>query len=231
MMMAGCAVNSTFVYKPNAPAAGGPKLPVKVAVLPFKDGTEDFIDRGSVWSSGQYNVAKAGIGATMTALTPELWAKSFAEDMAASGAFRSVRFVYGTAEFVDEDIFVEGTLRQALAGKTFDDINAFAVSLRALSRSDKRLVWEKDVKREWKSRRDLYAACGMGIQCSVDKFHSDYNRAMQEIFAEARADLVATLVALSGNPAGEGGLPPAASPTPPAQESVDETIEKILKAK
>ena len=211
MMMAGCAVNSTFVYKPNAPAAGGPKLPVKVAVLPFKDGTEDFTDRGSVFSGGQYNFAKAGVTATITALSPEMWAKSFADDLAASGGFRAVRFIYGPSELLDEDFFVEGTLTKAYAGKTFDDLNVFALSLRALTRSDKRLVWEKEMAKEWKTPRNLYSGCGMGIQCSVDKFHAEYNQAMREIFAEARADLVATLAALSGSPAGEGDLPDAAS--------------------
>jgi hypothetical protein len=229
--LAGCAVNSTFVYKPGTPAPGGPQLPVKVAVLPFKDGTEDFTDRGSVFSSGQYNLAKAGISATMTALTPELWSKSFAEELAASGAFRSARFVYGPAELVDEDVFIEGTLRHALAGKTFDDINLFAISFRALNRSDKRVVWEKDVTKEWKTRRDIYAGCGAGIQCSVDKFHSEYNLAMREIFAAAGADLAATLASRSGSRPAEGGVPPAASPAPQAPESVEDTIDKILKGK
>ena len=211
-LMAGCSVNSTFVYKPGAPAAGGPKLPVKVAVLPFKDGTEDFTDRGSVFSSGQYNLAKAGIAATMTALTPELWAKSFAEDLAASGDFRTARFVYGPSELVDEDVFVEGTLKKAYAGKTFDDLNQFSIFLRASTRSDKRLVWEKEVAKEWKTPRDSYSGCGMGIQCSVDKFHAEYNKAMQEIFAKAGADLVATLAVHSGGRSGKDGLPPPASP-------------------
>ena len=233
---AGCAVNSTFVYKPGGAAAGGQKLPVKVAVLPFKDGTEDFTDRGSVFSSGQYNLAKAGIAATMTALTPELWAKSFAEELTVAGSFASVRFVYGTAELVDEDVFIEGTLRHALAGKTFDDANLFAISLRALTRGDRRPVWEKDVTKEWTTRKDLYAGCGMAIQCSVDKFHSEYNRAMQEIFAAAREDLVGTLASAPGGRAVEGGalpVPGGATPSkpPPAPESVDATIERILRGK
>lgn len=241
-LMAGCSVNSTFVYKPGAPAAGGPKLPLKVAVLPFKDGTEDFTDRGSVFiSGGQYNVAKAGIAATMTALTPELWAKSFAEDLAASGVFRSVRFIYGPSELVDEDISIEGTLTKAYVGKMFDNFNEFAVSLRALTRSDKRIVWEKEVTRRWKTPGNTYAGCGMGMQCSVDKFKAEYNKAMQGMFAEARADLVATL---SSNPGGRpeaGGLPvvvgePARPGTsrpsaPPAPESTEQTIERILKGK
>ncbi len=240
-LMAGCAVNSTFVYKPSAPVAGVQKLPVNVAVLPFKDGTEDFTDRGSVFSGGQYNLAKAGVAATITALTPEMWAKSFAEDLAASGSLQAARFVYGPSELAADDLYVEGTLRKAYAGKTFDDVNAFALSLRASTKSDKRLVWEKEVAKEWKTPKDLYVGCGMGIQCALDKYHAEYNKAMQAIFAEARADLAATLAALSGSRDGEGGLPTVASPgealrdkgtsSPQAPESVEQTIEKILREK
>jgi len=211
VLTAGCSVNSTFVYKPGAPVAGGAKLPVKIAVLPFKDGTDDFTDRGSVFSSGHYNIAKAGISATMTALTPELWAKSFAEELAVSGSFRSARFLYSPSELADEDFFVEGTLTKALIGKTWDDGNEFSVSMKALAKSDKRLVWKKEVTRQWKTPSNLYAGCGMGIQCSVDKFHAEHNKAMQGIFAEARADLVAALAVLSGSQTGEAGLPAAAS--------------------
>jgi len=216
-LMAGCAVNSTFVYKPGAPAVGGPKLPVKVSVLPFKDGTEDFTDRGSVFSSGRYNLAKAGIAATMTALTPELWAKSFAEDLAVSGSFRSARFLYSPSELADEDFFVEGTLTKAYIGKTWDDGNEFAIFLRALTRSDKRLVWEKEVTRQWKTPRNLYSGCGMGIQCSVDKYHAEHNQAMQSIFAEARADLVGAIASQSGSGT-EGKFLGAASSAGQARE-------------
>ena len=242
LLMVGCGINSTFVYKPGPPEAGGAKLPVKIAVLPFKDGTEDFTDRGSIFSGGHYNLAKAGIAATMTPLTPELWAKSFAEELAVSGSFRSARFLYSPSELADEDFFVEGTLTKAYIGKLWDDGNEFAISLRALARSDKRCVWEKEVSRAWKNTLALYKGCGgMAIQCMVDRHHADANRVMREMFVEAGADLVATLAALSGSRAGEDGLPPAASPgearkdkgtsTPPAPESVEETIEKILKVK
>jgi len=231
MLMGGCSVNTAFVYKSGAPASSGPRLSLKVAVLPFKDGTEDFTDRGSIFSSGHYNLSKSGIPATMTAVTPELWAKSFAEDLAASGSFRTVRFVYSPSEFVDEDLIVEGTLKKAYLGKTFEDTNAFALSMSALTRSDKRLVWEKEVTKEWKIPKTIYDGCGMGIQCMTDRFHADTNRAMQGIFAEARADLMSTLAALSGSRAGENGLPPAASPTSQPPESVEGTIERILKGK
>jgi len=232
-MMTGCAVNSTFVYKPAGPVTGVQKFPVNVAVLPFKDGTEDFKDRGSVFSGGQYNMAKVGYTTFMTALTPELWAKSFAEDLAVSGSFRSARFLYSPSELADEDFSVEGTVTKAYFGKRFEDGNEFAVSLRALAKSDKRVVWEKEISRAWKiTSETIYEGCGkMSVQCPVDRHHADTNRVMREMFAEARADMVATL----------GSGPAAASPgearqekgtsAPPAQESVEQTIERLLKEK
>jgi len=211
VLTAGCSVNSTFVYKPGAPAAGGPKLPLKVAVLPFKDGTENFTDRGSVFNGGQYNVAKTGIGGSINALTPELWAKSFAEELAVSGSFRSARFLYSPSELADEDFFVEGTLTKAYFGKRFEDGNEFAISLRALARSDKRVAWEKEVTKQWKTPSNLYVGCGLGIQCTVDKFHSEFNGGMREIFAAARVDLVAALASRSVGRSEESGFA-AASP-------------------
>ena len=235
VMMAGCGVNSTFVYKPSAPVAGVQKLPVKVAVLPFKDGTEDFIKRGSVLApeSLYYNLAKAGIGGQMTALTPDLWAKAFADDTAAAGVFRSVRFVYGPSELVDEDFYIEGTLEKATVSGAWVNPSEFALGLRAIRRADKKPVWEKEVSRVWKNTpATLYKGCGgMAIQCMVDRHHADANRAMREIFAEARADLVGTLASDSGSRAGEGGIPPTGSPAPQAPESVEQTIERLLKEK
>jgi hypothetical protein len=229
LLLAGCAVNSTFVYKPAAPVAGGPKLPVKVAVLPFKDGTEDFTKRGSIIDMDgrlTYNLAKAGISGEITALTPDLWSKAFADDMATSGTFKTARFVYTPAELADDDI--EGTLEKAYAAGDWKRPNEFALGLRALRRADNRLVWEKKFAKVWKTSMDTNDGCGIGIQCMVDRQHADINRAMQKIFAEARADLVTTLAALSGSRAGEDGLPPAASPTPPAPESPEEVIKRIL---
>jgi hypothetical protein len=243
-MMAGCSTNSTFVYKPAAPVAGLQKFPVNVAVLPFKDGTEDFTKRGSVLAPETlyYNLAKAGIGGQITALTPDLWAKAFADDMAASGAFRAVRFVYGPSELVDEDLYIEGTLEKATASGAWVNPNEFTLGLRAIRRADKKPVWEKEVSRAWKNTATtLYKGCGgVAIQCMVDRHHADANRVMQEIFAEARADLVAALASESGRQAGEGGLPPASlrearqekgTSTPPAQESVEQTIERLLREK
>lgn len=233
--MAGCGVNSTFVYKPGAPAAARLTLPVKVAVLPFVDGTEDFTRRGSVLAGDvlTYNLAKAGWGGVMTALTPELWAKAFAEELAASRGFRSVRFYYNESELLDEDIRIEGTLAKATLSAAFEQPNEFAISLRALRRTNNQPVWEKNVTRRWTNHNSLYDGCGaLSIQCMVDRHKADTNRVMLNIFTEAGADLAKTLSSQSRKPAGEDGTSPAVSPLPlPDAESVDETIEGIIKGK
>lgn len=235
--LAGCSANTNFVYKPEAPAAGAPKLSAKVAVLPFKDGTEDFKDRGSVFSSGQYNLAKAGLTGTITAMTPDLWAKSFADDLAASGAFPSARFIYGVSELADEQYYFEGTVKKAYWGKTFDDTNELDLVVNAARRADKKVFWEKEVGKVWKTPRDIYKGCGMGVQCMVDRLHAELNTALRAMFAEARADLMGTFGSLpAGGPGGEGvGSAPSAAAGEakpsgiPAPESADQTIERILK--
>lgn len=240
VLMAGCSVNSKFVYKPGAPAAGGPKLPVKVAVLPFKDSTEDFTKRGSLLNpeSLTYNLAKSGIGGGITALTPDLWAKAFADDMAASGDFRSVRFIYSPSELLDEDVILEGTVEKAYAAAAWTRPNEFALGLRAVRRADNRLVWEKEVARTWNIPKSAYDGCGMGIQCQVDRHHAEINRVMQDIFGEARADLLGAIASRSGSgregevvPSFTGGATKGGTPAQPPPDSVEATIERILGGK
>jgi len=229
VLMTGCAASPNFVYKPNPAAAGERKLPAKVAVLPFEDGTENFTKRGSALSDGQYNLAKAGISGGMTAMPPEFWGKSFADELAASGNFQSARFIYSPSEFKDEGFAVDGTLKKVIFAATFDYANELLVSFRATRRSDKKVVWEKEVARVWKTPRNVYAGCGLGMQCMFDKMHGDWNQGMGAVLAEARADLVGTLASLS-----EGGTPQDAGTKkadPPAPESVEQTIDKILKGK
>ncbi len=232
LLMAGCGVNSTFVYKPGGPAVGGPKLPVKVAVLPFTDGTENFTKTGSVLSLGTvFNLVKGGMPSTITPLPPELWSKLFADELTASGTFRAVRFVYTRSEFPEADLWIDGIVRKAYWPNSLEATNRFALSFVARRGGDNEVVWEREVARESNMPADLNKGCGLGIQCLVDKIHAELNRQMQALFAEARADLVATLASRSGSQTGEGGLPQAGSPAAPASESVEETIEKILKAK
>lgn len=233
MLLASCSTNSTFVYKPVGSAEGWTKLPLKLAVLPFKDGTEDFTKRGSVLAPESlfYNMAKAGIGGQMTALTPDLWSKAFADELAASGGFQAVRFVFGSSELADEELAIDGTLEKAIIAGAWASSNEFAIRMRAVRRADNRLVWEKEVARSWKnSASSLYEGCGpFSIQCMVDRHHADANRVMQGMFAEATADLMGTLGATSGSRDGAKERPPAASPAPPSPESAEGEIERILK--
>lgn len=241
---AGCGVNSTFVYKPGPAGGGGPALPMpmKAAVLPFADGTENFTKRGSVFAPETltYNVAKAGITGTITALTPELWAKSFAEELAAEKIFRSVRFIYSPQELADEDLYIEGTVEKAYASGAWAVPSEYAVAFRAFRRADKQPVWSREVTRMWKTPPELYKGCGMSMQCMVNAVHADTNRMMQGMFAEAAADLAAALggqpSAGVSPPAGSAVTAPAGAGTDagaggPAGGSVDETIERILREK
>jgi len=228
VLMTGCGTNSSFVYKPSSTAEAGRKLPVKLAVLPFADGTEDFTKRGSVLAPAtlSYNLVKGGISGQITALTPEFWAKSFADETAASGDFRAVRFLYDPRELSDEDYLVEGTVEKATFAGSYQGPNDFVLALKATRRADNRTVWGKTVSHTWETpQKILYAGCGeFGFQCIVDRHKEDILRAMREIFVTARADLVAALSPLSGT--GPDDLPTELQPG-----SVDATIEAILKAR
>lgn len=228
LSLTGCTTNSTFVYKTSETAEAGRKLPVKLAVLPFADGTEDFTKRGSVLAPAtlSYNLAKGGISGLITALTPEFWAKSFVDETAASGDFRAVRFLYGPQELSDEDYLVEGTVEKATFAGNYQGPNDFVLALKATRRANNRTVWRKTISHTWGTpQKTLYAGCGeFGSQCIVDRHKEDILRAMRAIFSTARADLVAGLAAPT-----EAGLDELA--TEPRPGSVDATIEEILKAR
>lgn len=229
--MSGCS-STAFVYKPG-PAMDGPKLPLKVAVLPFKDGTEDFTYHGSYLSDAKtvtYNLAKAGIPDQIDAVTPELWAKAFANDLAASGSFRAIRFIYSPSELADEDYCVEGTLERADKPLLDGRPSEYAVTLRSSRRADKKPVWEKRVSLIGVVPVKKYLECSdFWPQCVADEVQADMNHVMREMFAEARSDLLKTLASLPGSRAGADAPMPAGSPATPAPESVDGEIERILK--
>jgi hypothetical protein len=234
LLVAGCSGSSKFVYKPAVPRSGGNPIPLRLAVLPFVDGTGDYTVRGSALTPENctYNLAKAGIWGRIDALTPEQWAKAFADELAASGAWRSVRFVYGSAELADEDYLVEGTLKCAdSAHLHLKGQNRFALALRARPKAGRSPAWEKEVSKSWVIPSTIFDGCGMDEQCRADRAHADVNRAMQALFAEAGDDLAVTLSALAGNRAPEGAPTPAGPSGPAGRESVDATIEGILKAK
>jgi len=223
-LVAGCSVNSTFVYKPGGPAAVGPKLPVKVAVLPFKDGTEDFTQRGSSSAGGYINIAKAGYRSIITALPPPLWARYLADDMAASGDFRAVRFAYDTSEISNDEVMIEGTVLKAYHPFMGTDPNMFAVRLDARIGKDGKTFWQKDISRQDTFGAGYWVGCAVSLQCAIDARHSHYNKILREIFLEARQDLIA---ALQGGTGGKDEL----SGKSAAPETVDELIGNILRGK
>jgi hypothetical protein len=226
-LYSGCS-STKFVYQPG-PATDGPKLPLKVAVLPFKDGTENIAYSGSYLSDAKtvtYNLAKAGIPDQIDAVTPELWAKAFADDLAASGRFRAVRFIYDSSEQAEEDYLVEGTLAQADRPLVNERQGIYALTLRASRRGGQKPVWEKQVSRSWGPAKKYLDCSDFWPQCVADELQADINHVMRDMFAEARADLVKTLATLPGSRAGEDGPAPVASPVP---DSTDGEIERILK--
>ncbi|MDO8944793.1 MAG: hypothetical protein Q7U75_16550 [Desulfobacterales bacterium] len=116
-LLAGCTGNTKFVYKPSAPTPGVPKLPVKIAVLSFQDGTGNYKMHGQrvfVSNNCTFNLAKAGNPERIDPLTPELWSKAFADEMAVSVRFEAVRFLYDRSELTDEDIFVVNRAMQGM---------------------------------------------------------------------------------------------------------------------
>ena len=233
LSLSGC-VNTTFVYKPATPAALSSPLPLTIAVLPFADGTENFTQRGGIFIDQKnltFNLAKTGLSGTINALTPDLWAKAFADEMSASKKFQAVRFVYNQSELAQEDLYIEGTLETASIAGTVDRPSHFALALRALRKGDNSLAWATEVENTWSW--SSYQGCGMGIQCMIDRYHGDVHNAMQGLFLEAISDLAATLSAENRgkNLRQTNGIVPM-EPTPqPAAGSVDETIENILKEK
>jgi hypothetical protein len=227
LLAAGCSTTPTFVYKPGPPEAGVARVPVKLAVLPFADGTEDFIRRGKVLEPEtlRFNLAKSGIDGQINALTPAFFAKSFAEELAASGRFRSVRFLSTAAELVDEDYRIEGTVEKATVSGAWNQPNDFVLHFRAMRQVDQLPVWEKTVSRSYVNTAELYAGCStFDRQCQFDRGQAQINELFRGIFLEARQDLLAYLTRDRDDI--NARLDRQASP-----ESVDKTIESILQGK
>lgn len=76
----------------------------------------------------------------------------------------------------------------------------------------------------------MFNGCGVSMQCMADHFHAKVNLMMQSLLVEARTDLVDALAPLSGSRVEAGALQAVKLPAQPTRESVDETIESILKS-
>ena len=207
--------NRPFVYRHNGPA-GVPPLPARVAVLPFENGTGDFVevirDERKLW-----NLSRASYFEVIEALPPERWAKDFAADLTASGRFASVRFVYSQEELAGEEVVVDGTLVRAyLMGAGGGE---FELALRALATRDGRSLWEARLVRTHPT-------------WDPSQLHRWAQGDMAEMFAEAGEGLAK---ALAARPAAAGASS-LTEPTPAKGRAaegapVDETIRKILEGK
>ncbi len=222
--LAGCS--SGLVYQRKAdPAQDTPKMPVKVAVVAFQNGTEEFTSRGNIFSGQVFNLSRTdinglslNIGAafSVSSLPPGQWAKSLAEDMAASGSFRSVKFMFAPSEVTDEDIVVEGALTKANFTTVKGQPDEFVLHLKALRVSDNTVVREGDVGRSSVRPRNLISGCILGT-CAIERIHGYLNGIMQGVFTDARLALVASLEP-----------PPTRKPETPGQDSPEEVINRIL---
>lgn len=226
-MAAGCSANAEFVYAPNPPAADARKLSAKVSVLPFEDDTENFLKRVSAPGEDRYNLAKAGVPGVLTAMPPEFWGKSFADELEASGSFRAVRFVRASSEYPEAEFSVDGALERVIYVVTAEHFaGEFLVSFRATRRSDKKVVWQKEVRKAWADPRE--AMFGGGITGkSGDVMRARWNSWLGAVLAEARADFVATIASPDAG-AGEGAGTKTGTG---AGESVERTIERIIQGK
>lgn len=232
LALAGCGSTRVLTYRPRPPAApgaaGAQQLPARIAVLPFADETEAFGQRGSIFDPDEltYNMVKVGAWDSLEPLTPPLLAKAFAEELAASGRFRSARFVYEAAEASEADWLVTGAVRKAYMAGGWERPNEYELELRATRRTGGPPAWVKTVSHARPSPRDLYEGCGVSVSCSAGRLHDSVLAVLQDLFEEAGADLARALAG-GGRPAAPAG----SAPQPDAKEPVDDTIRRILEGR
>ncbi len=223
--LAGCSSGFVYQRKPD-PTRDAPKVPVKVAVVAFQDGTEDFTSRGNIIGGHLFNLARTDINGfslntgaafSVSSLPAAQWSKSLAEDLDASGAFRSVKFVFGPSEVTDEEIVVEGSLTKANFTTIDDKPDEFLLHLKVHRMPGKAVVREGDAGKSGIRPPGLTSGCFGYGGCVVDRIHGYLNGVMQGIFTDIRRDLVLALAP-----------PPARKPDAPGQESPEEVIRRIL---
>jgi hypothetical protein len=224
-ILGGCSSGFVYQRKPDL-AQDGQKVPVKVAVVAFEDGTRNFTSEGNFISGSVFNLARtdingmsinAGAAFGVSSLPAANWSKALAEDLAASGAFRSVKFVFGPSEATDEEIVVEGALTKAYFTTIKEKPDEFVLHLKVRRMPDNTVVREGDVGKIGVRPRGLTSGClGYG-GCVVGRINGYLNGVMQGIFADVRRDLVRALAP-----------PPVKAPDVPGQESPEEVIKSIL---
>ena len=223
--LAGCSSGFVYQRKPD-PVQNASKLPVKVAVVAFENGTGDFTSTGNIFSGSVFNLARTDINGlslntgaafSVSSLPAAKWSKSLAEDMAASGAFQSVKFMFSTSEVTDEEIVVEGALTKAYFTTISDKPDEFVLHLRVSRMPDNTIVREGDVGRIAVGPRGLLTSCLTYGGCVVGRIHDYLNGVMQGIFADVRRDIVLSLAP-----------PLEKKPDLPGPDSPEEIVKSIL---
>jgi hypothetical protein len=193
------------------------KFGLKVAVLAFEDGTEDFTKRGSPFGGYEFNLARTGInglaigsGAAyeVSPMPPVFWARALAEDLSASGEFASARLVFSRSEIAGDDILVEGVLKHAsMNNKPKQEPDRFSLHLRFSRLPDHALLWEGDVGRAVIRPQNLTRGCIAG-SCAIDRINGYLNDVMRAVFSDARAALGSVLSQQAAPPQNlQGGEP------------------------
>jgi hypothetical protein len=67
----------------------------------------------------------------------------------------------------------------------------------------------------------------MSVDCMNGRAHAELNRAVRDMYAEAAADLAQSL----GGPVPRGGPAPRGAASPGTQDSVEDTIKRIMEGK
>ena len=229
--LAGCSSGFVYQRKPD-PVQNASKLPVKVAVVAFEDGTRNFTSEGNILSGHVFNLARTDINSlslspvpvfsvsplfTVSSLPAANWSKALAEDMAASGTFRSVKFVFAPSEATDEEIVVEGALTKAYFTTIGDKPDEFVLHLKVRRMADNTVLREGDVGKIGVRPSGLTTTCLTYGGCVVGRINKYLNGVMQGIFADVRLDLVRALA-----------TPPDKKPDIPGQDSPEEVIQRIL---
>jgi hypothetical protein len=236
IVLAACSTGASFVYRPSPAQEAGTRLPLQVAVLPFPDGNGATAAGGKrPVDPGRLDITKVGLFGMIDPVTPEAFAEAFADELAASGRFRAVRFVHEAGELPDADIRVEVAVEKASIAASGNMSSEIAIRFRALRGAERQPAWEHIVARRWTDPPDLYAECAranlkpeLAVRCYADRMHERLNEEMRALFSDAGGMLAA---ALGEHPEGDetgGGEP---KPGRPAQspESDDDLVERILK--
>ncbi|MFC1679998.1 hypothetical protein ACFL2T_07300, partial [Elusimicrobiota bacterium] len=196
-----------FIYQANTPT-DSPQLGGKLVVLPFEDGTEDFVVRGGKMH-GTANITKGGmsaLGVTVSFIPPELWARSFADELKGSGAFQSVDYLSDPSEITDQGIVVRAKILASYYQLRVSNYanTKFEVSFWADSQPQGERIWERTVR--------------VNGEKTPMVAHKEIMMYIRRLLGQARGDLVRALMA--------GGVPDSGK-TGPKNESVEDILKAI----